>query len=501
MRRAVLVPLDSRPINTDLPKQLAALAGIRLLIPPKRILGSLQRPADRRAVADWTLRQLEDAPDALIVSVDLLAYGGLVASRTQETTLREAMKNLDILRVIRRRFPTLTIFAFNVILRDAVTASDGESLKLWRRQMRGGKSGYREVSPLRERNFKINKLMMDWACEGVFDCLIIGKEDTADGNPNADEFLSLKSEAERCGKGRIFVQAGADELAQLLVARFVSTASGASVSFYLDATQKALSIIPKYEPCPFRGTLESQIRAAGGRISDQLAEADVVVVPMIPENKEKQRDIFLDQIERRRFVEAPPSGSRISRIAGYMKAGRCVGLIDAMNLNGSSAPLVEELLKSGIFFGLGSYAGWNTAANSSGTVVSHTVILKSALSGAAKSGLARRQFRFLAGRLADDYVYSRIVRGELAKMDDPMLVNYPVRVRRALESKMDRSFRNLMKKYVIGRPVGVFGASGRRSLVSTGGISRAELPWGRLFEARVVTEIKFAPKNQERSDG
>ena len=41
----VLIPLDSRPVNTQLPCDIAAAAGFRVIKPPLSILGALNKPA------------------------------------------------------------------------------------------------------------------------------------------------------------------------------------------------------------------------------------------------------------------------------------------------------------------------------------------------------------------------------------------------------------------------------------------------------------------------
>ena len=74
-----LLPLDNRPCNLQFPAQIAAIGGAQLLAPPVNRLGQFNQRADCDALRAW----LDDLPEvsALIVSIDMLAYGGLVASR------------------------------------------------------------------------------------------------------------------------------------------------------------------------------------------------------------------------------------------------------------------------------------------------------------------------------------------------------------------------------------------------------------------------------------
>ncbi len=55
--RIALVPLDERPVNVDLPRQVAAIAGAELLLPPAEAMPVFRRPADVAALHGW-LREL-----------------------------------------------------------------------------------------------------------------------------------------------------------------------------------------------------------------------------------------------------------------------------------------------------------------------------------------------------------------------------------------------------------------------------------------------------------
>lgn len=54
-----LVPLDDRPVNTYCPQMTAASAGVRLVLPPRELLGRFFTPGDGAAIARW-LGTVED---------------------------------------------------------------------------------------------------------------------------------------------------------------------------------------------------------------------------------------------------------------------------------------------------------------------------------------------------------------------------------------------------------------------------------------------------------
>src|SRR4028119_1270015 len=114
-----LLPLDNRPCNTRFPQQIAPIGGDDLLLPPDTLLGLFNTPGKPDALCRW----LEGLPDvrALIVSVDMLAYGGLVASRHTFTSESEALARLEALKRFRAARPDTPILAFNILMRLAVT--------------------------------------------------------------------------------------------------------------------------------------------------------------------------------------------------------------------------------------------------------------------------------------------------------------------------------------------------------------------------------------------
>ena len=192
----------------------------------------------------------------------------------------------------------------------------------------------------------------------------------------------------------------------------------------------------------------------------------------------------------------------MNRIQKFVENGRFVGLIDAEMLNGSSEPLIEELLKKRIFFRLGAYAGWNTTANSSGTVVAHSVIVNTILPGTSEKRYALRQLKFLLNRLADDYIYSSVVRGEMARRSgNPTQLYYSSGAGRELKTKMSERFGELAGRYLIGQTIRVVGSPGWKPVVTDAGISKIYLPWGRLFEACVATEFEIERALPEALDG
>lgn len=75
MAKVVYVPLDERPCNEGFPRQLARMTDVTLVVPDRSMLGNKKRPANTTALREWLLEAAEGA-DYLLVSIDLLVYGG-----------------------------------------------------------------------------------------------------------------------------------------------------------------------------------------------------------------------------------------------------------------------------------------------------------------------------------------------------------------------------------------------------------------------------------------
>ena len=128
--RIALVPLDDRPVCLQYPTMMAPLAHAEVVAPPVEMLGRFTTTADTDAIARWLRAQDWRTFDALIVSTDMLVYGGLVASRVHAVDVDTALRRLDVIDEVRKAHATLPIYGFSVIMRLAPTA-DGVN-EAWR---------------------------------------------------------------------------------------------------------------------------------------------------------------------------------------------------------------------------------------------------------------------------------------------------------------------------------------------------------------------------------
>ena len=93
------IPIDNRPVCYNLAKDICEIdKEIELFIPPRSMLGSLEKQADISNLFEW----LENIPtcDAIIISLDTITYGGLISSRRCPESFSELKERVENLKNI-----------------------------------------------------------------------------------------------------------------------------------------------------------------------------------------------------------------------------------------------------------------------------------------------------------------------------------------------------------------------------------------------------------------
>jgi len=467
-------------------------------MPPAEVLGWFTQPGDCEAAAQWLLAQ---AAGRFAVSLDMLCYGGLVASREAGTPPDLALSRLQTLRELRARRPGCQIAAFNVILRLGTTVTSAQALprhedirrysQLVDRVQRLGDDAARaeleEVTArlgpdalstyldIRRRNHTVNRRAVELVAEGVLDYLALVQEDAAAVGLHIPEQVALRDQAqEQRVSGRVSLHAGADEAGMVLVARQCAVEWGYAPTIAVEyGSAPGADIIPRFENRPLREMVESQIRAAGARTGPP-GQADAILFVHTPVGEQ------LDISEAPEPGQAPALALQAEAltegVTAAAGAGRLVGLADTAYCNGADPELIAALVRSGAGPRLGAFAGWNTAANTVGTVVSH-LCLQAAAAAAGGAPDGRASARFIASRLIDDYGYQSRVRQAamqraLAAGADPFALG-------TAWPEMEAYVRQQLQPLAHGIYSDVLAAEDPPAEV------RVSLPWRRLFEVDV----------------
>jgi len=517
--RLALLPLDDRPPNLQFPRRLAAIGSIALRLPPKRLLGRFLRPGDTEALAEW-LEHAAGAADGLIVSCDMLAYGGLVASRTTAGPLcgrpaAQAAARLRRLHAIKRRFARLPVYAFAVIPRLGLTASAPAVTELGPALARYGELRHRREAltegeadelarlagalprdviaahgRMRRRNLAVNRRLVGLAAQGDVDFVVLAQEDAPPSGPHIAEQAKLMDEARRLGVAeRVRIYPGADEVGLALLARAAGRLVGVTGGAYpLYSTPGGAEAVALFEDRPLRVTVAGQIEAAGLEIAPTEEAADIVLGLHSPPGAAQTdiNHITPDSAPRPPFVE---------HLAELARAGREVALADVAYCNGADPALVSALGDAKTLPHLAAFAGWNTAGNTIGTALAQAALKRIGVA-VRECGADRRQnaamrahLEFLFERLVDDYGYETVVRREAYRFAREMLRQWPLNLRRErrraaeyVRAELEPLARRLFAQHFEGAAV-----NGQRIAVLRD--LRIALPWPRLFEVEVEARV------------
>ncbi|MCY4070811.1 MAG: DUF4127 family protein [Chloroflexi bacterium] len=422
-----LIPLDERPACARYPQMIGDIAGVKLLLPPATALSRIREPGDCPAIAGW-LRENASELDALVVSIEMLVYGGLTASRISDDATVALLNRLECLRELKQGHPHLRIYGFNLITRisgdpDSVAEPDywsesGPQIYRYSQAYDARRWG-NEPAPQREqlneshlldvlrrrlRNHIVNLAVLDLLAENVFDLLVISSDDTSEYGFGTREKIWVQEWVDRRGGDeRLLVYPGADEVASALLARaFVDFLDQAPRFFTHYAIEADKERTAPFEDGPVCLTLERQIRAVGGTEVDDIDAADMIVAVNPP--APGARSFFQpDRAESDRNYRQGALADLAERIGCWLDEGRRVIVCDLAYPNGSDPVLIEALQQKIRLRDLAAYGGWNTAGNTIGVALAQGI-------AQLREFNEKAALRFLTHRFAEDYCFMHQVR-------------------------------------------------------------------------------------------
>jgi hypothetical protein len=398
--RVVLVPLDERPANLRDPRLVGAVAGAEVVAPPARLLGSFRTPGDTAGLAAW-LRDAAPGADGLVVALDQLCHGGLLASRLTGEPAWAAAARLAVLAELRAADPRLPILAFATVTRAPDADDATEEPDYWARHGRAlhalfgllaraeagepvaaQAAAARAALPAevvadalrrRLRNHQVTLAALGQVAEGVVDLLVCGVDDTAVASLAGGERRWIASWAARLDLGdRVLVHPG------------------------------ALERVAPYEDGPVGRTAAGHVRAVGATLVDLDDAPDLVLAIHPPAGAPGDW-----------AIGPRPAAGDASGVAAGLDAdaarGVPVALADVAWPNGADPAVVDLLRRRGRAGAPLSYAAWNTAGNTIGSALAAAVACLSAGPG-ADPGAAHR---LLVARLVEDAGYMTAVRPAL----------------------------------------------------------------------------------------
>ncbi len=537
LHRVIYVPLDDRPVNTERPRLLAQMVDYELITPPAILLGRYRTPGRPEELADWLTAQVDEphAADCLILSLDMLVYGGLVASRSSQLSLEETAVRLEVLAQLKKQAPGIPIYASSVILREApdscISGMDDYRQELQQYSQLVAEAGrsdaesqnseepgtgipaaiLRRYQQVRERNHQINLQAIEELAAERIDFLALPQDDARPAGLPQVEQARLQDRIEELDVDeRAMIYPGTDEVAMTLFARFVHRHMEKQPAIKVQWVDPSASErIAPYEDRSISETVAAQVNVVGGRLTQQATEADLILLVNPPkESDDEDRKSLI----RKSLIDIEQAAST-----------RGVAICDVATPNGADDELVNALLDSELnLVELLAFSGWNTAANSIGSALAHASLRLIARQDKGAFDLAhlftnfapmrylqllnslinteRAHLQLLFLSLIDDWLYQTRLRPQLKEelhqmVDDgssDLTELYP-RAQQVLSNQLAQAAADLWMKHFWGKSCVQVGEGEERNDIVLAELeeTRVNLPWRRLFEVAVEFDINL----------
>lgn len=400
------IPIDNRPVCYNLAKDIAAIdENIELFIPPREFLGDLTRSAGVNEIIEW----IENIPecDAMVISLDTIAYGGLIPSRRSPDSIDKIKIRLNRLKPL---LEGKKVYAFSSIMRISNNNYNEEEKEYWKdwgkKIFEYSYSGVNDGIPqailddylaTRKRNFEINKTYLNWG----LNTLIFSKDDCAPKGFNVDEAREL----ERLGAK---TKTGADEIPLTLLARAIEKEIKVFVEFTEPDYQDCIS---NYEDVSIEKSVQGQLELGGFTQVQTREEADVILI--LNNFIEKQGEYVMGwttQPFRKTFT--PPD--------------KPYAIADVRYANGADNDFVEQLLPQIDLNNFYGYAGWNTSANTIGSMLAGVKVRWNA---GKYNEAAFKRLQII--RFLEDWAYQANVRGMIENPCDIQALMKPYEIKLA----------------------------------------------------------------------
>ncbi len=431
-QKILLVPLDSRPAAGQFAQMIGRMANIEVNLPPYEYLGRFTEPGKPDLILDWLERQDLTKVSAVVVSTDMIAYGGLIQSRVDDTPQSVAEDRLKRLLALKKARPEMRLYGFTAIMRLFPTSTRanaswrlnlGRYAELKERWQRTKDKTTKQrldalatkIPPLeidryertRARNMAISKLLLQQTKSGIYDYLIFGQDDAQPYGPHIPEQKALAAEVGRLQiGGRVYLCEGIDQHSNVLLSRALlrlnSWVPKVRIVYSDEAGRKKIA---NYESKNVETSLRDQLLASGARPMSTDGVYDYTLYINTPEPRSDRFASFLKNLDEEIDQGFPVAVSDIN-----------LGKDGTADLR-----LFESLWKNGRMVKLLSYAGWNTAGNSMGTSIPAAnvyLLARRIQADPLQRELAQREF--LLHRYVNDFIYHKYIRPSAYSLIDSL---------------------------------------------------------------------------------
>ncbi|MGC9992724.1 MAG: DUF4127 family protein [Candidatus Cybelea sp.] len=417
------LPMDDRPVTSELPVMLGRIAGVPVEAPPPDLTGRFLDAGRSDDLIAWLNREAgKPQTRAFVVSTDMLAYGGLTASRVPGPSYADAVFRLRALAQLRRESPGAWIGAFGTIMRLAPTGIPAGTMffaayPVWpylqqyanlhdpplptetasAEHLREliGEPALDAYLATRVRDLAVDRLLLQMTANGVIDRLVLGQDDAGPVGLHVREVALLQSELAAANLStRASIEPGADELGMALVAHAIARAATWTPRIGVRYSTPAGALYQDpIEYAPISAAIDALIGVCGGVRDD--SQNEIALYVRVPGTTSSEDDALMNEMK------------------SDVEQGRSVALADLSYLTSyrDQAAFAQRLLTSGVASQLDAYSSWNTNANTVGTALAEAIAAGTGRRLHTYDALAHRTFTFV--RFVDDYAYHDEVRPQL----------------------------------------------------------------------------------------
>lgn len=424
-RPILLVPLDSRPPCREFVVNGGKIIGREIVTPPTEYMDYYSMAGDTHAMRRWLAENMAEA-DAVILSIDQLLSGGLLAAREAHISHADIDALAAYLRTLHTAHPTVPLHAFYILPR----AIPQDGIEGWRERRallsyarllgRAGEGlpvDAAEMERLRgafpdddlqkylahfDESTALAAMLIDLTEEGVLTRLVLGQDDGEEysvGNLKKAELSALLTQ-KNIASERAMIVHGADEIALSMLARIA-----------VDKLRAAGGELPRVSLRYAGAVMDGAVFPFMAVSNDVTAREKIAMLGASLAEDGEDSDLTL-------FISAGDSnadtlGTRASAAAAIkamLAAGTPVALVDLSRHFHAEETLLPILIEKNVpVNALTAYAGWNTASNAIGTALSEALLYHCAMQRAAsneeRETYTYANLAFLTGRIAEDEFY------------------------------------------------------------------------------------------------
>ncbi len=497
------LPLDERPCNYDFPYQLFDKDDFTVERIDLSLLGCKDKPANSDQIAAWLDNAAKDA-DGLVVSIDMLLYGGLVPSRRHHEAFDAIEDRLKTIKKLKAMHPDVIIYAFQTIMRcpgydgsdaepdyfktygrrihdygylkhriDLKIADDEEIAVFHKLKIPASHLG--DFVSRRNVNAEATLKSLSLVSEGIIDYFIIAQDDSSEYGWTAMDQIRIRERIRELSvRMKTAMYPGADEVGMMLMARMFNKMKKVKPKLFVKyPSVTSAQIIPNIEDRYLDTMVTYHIVVSGGLVATSLEEADAVVFINAPADKmlsclnpkEEGRGMTV----LRNMPEALEFLSHASK-----EKHKPIIIADVTHGNGSTLAMYDYLRETGLLFDVAAYAGWNTASNTIGCAIAQGMHF-------IHDGKTKSHMDFLMLRYIEDIAYQGYVRQYVR---DEVLKDHPVYEYDDVREKKGEV------ADIVKQNLKIFIEKHMKEITPHVTVKQVSLPWRRMYEARFGIEYE-----------